>query len=97
MRPRTIAAALGLLALVLSAPAAAQRLCTGPVSPTCVGVETTYETERTEKRCRRDLEDYSEAVQGYVQCLRKKADRKEAEAEELRRRFECKVEGGTDC
>lgn len=92
-----IALALGLgLSGAGAAPADAQSICTEPVSPTCVDVETTYETERTLKRCRRDLEDYSKAVDKYVQCLRQKADNKESEARDLRERLERKSEQGSE-
>ena len=77
------------------APAAAQSICTEPVSPTCVDGETTYETERTIKRCRRDVQDYSKAVETYVQCLRRKADKKGTEAKDLRNRLERKIEQGS--
>ncbi len=86
------------LALPLAAvPAAAQRLCTEPVSPTCLDVEATFETDRGRKRCRRDVEEYAQAVEQYVACLRDKAQGKEQHAEELRERFRCKADGGAGC
>lgn len=83
-----LAVGLGLSGL---GPAAAQGICTEPVSPTCVDVETTYDNERTLKRCRRDVQDYSKAVDEYAKCLREKASKKKGEAKELRQRFERKA------
>lgn len=95
MRALLLASALALPAAAV--PAGAQTLCTEPVSPACLDVEATFETERSVKRCRRDVEDYAQAVEQYAACVRDKAEGKEQHAEELRERFRCKAEGGAAC
>lgn len=94
---RTLIAVTGLMLTFADVPALAQRVCTEPVSPTCVDVETTYQSERTLERCERDVKSYLEDVDRYVRCLEAKAEAKRESARTLNERFECRARGETGC
>ncbi len=92
MRPFLIA-----IALLLTLPVQARMICTEPLVPYCVDISDTYEDELALRRCRRDIKKYTVAIEEYVQCLSKKSDEIAKKANEMRRRFDCKERGETNC
>lgn len=61
-------------------------LCTEPLKPVCLDLDTTYQTPEETERCRLDLNQYASDVKDYVQCLAQaikadKTDVKSARAE----------------
>lgn len=98
-RTRSLAAPILAAALVAvtALPAGAQTLCSAPIAPICVDVETTYDDPTTADRCRQDLERYSAAVDDHTACLRAQIDELEAHRDTLEAFYACRSEGGTDC
>lgn len=97
-RTRTLAAPILAAVLALAAvPAGAQTLCSAPIAPICVDVETTYDDASTADRCRQDVEAYSESVEAYAACLQEQIDELRSHRDALDESFACRSEGGTDC
>ncbi len=85
------------IALLLTLPVQARTICTEPLVPFCVDISDTYEDELALRRCHQDLTKYTAAIEEYVQCLSKKSDEIAKQANEIRRRFDCKERGETNC
>jgi hypothetical protein len=90
-------AALLLGLFLLPHGAAAQTLCTEPVSPTCVERDSTYEAVETQKRCRQQVEGYAKEMKAFEACLGDSAERARESRTSLARRFACRLEGRTRC
>jgi hypothetical protein len=99
-RPLTAGlAGLTAAAALTAAPALAQNriMCSQPVEPTCVNSDLTYEDPQRIDRCRRDVENYSQAVEEFLSCLEQKANAQEEALKELRRTFRCNADDDVDC
>ena len=61
-----------LFALVaMPAMTVGQTLCSGPLVPTCIEMDFTYDSDSSVLRCKQDLERYVEEAKEYLQCLDK--------------------------
>lgn len=97
-RTRPLAAPILAAVLALAAlPTAAQTLCSAPIAPICVDVETTYDDPSTADRCRQDVDAYTEAVDDYAACLQEQIDELRSHSDTLQETFACRSQGGTDC
>lgn len=45
-------------------------LCSGPMRPTCIEMDFTYESRSSALRCEQSLERFVEESRTYVQCLK---------------------------
>lgn len=63
--------AAAVLVLMLSpALSYGQTLCSGPLRPTCIDMDFTYEDESGVMRCQEDLNSFIEESHAYADCLR---------------------------
>lgn len=96
---RRLATAAATLILLggLAAPAAAQTLCSAPIAPFCVEVESTFVDDATVERCRQDLTAFAEQVEDYAACLETQVEELRDQQKELEASFNCRAEGGENC
>lgn len=59
-------------------------LCTEPLRPVCLDLDTTFQTGETTEACRADVDQYAKDVKDYAQCLAKAIKADEAEVKTAR-------------
>jgi len=77
--------------------ASAQTLCSAPIAPLCVSVETTYADPATTDRCRQNLDTYAAALDDYGACLDRQMEELRQDRRAMEESFACRAGGLEDC
>jgi len=89
--------AAGCLAALVPVVASAQTLCSAPIAPLCVDLETTYADPATTDRCRQDLDGHAAAIEDYGACLERQIEELRRARRDLEDSFVCRAGGLEDC
>lgn len=79
-----------LILVVLMSPSFAlgATLCSGPLKPSCVDMDFTYESEPSTIRCEQDLNRFFDEAKKYVKCLHTLIDETREEISTAREEFD---------
>jgi hypothetical protein len=87
-----------LLGVAVTSDAHAQAyFCSKPSAPYCIDAYGTFESERTYRNCRSEVEHYLSQMDDYVTCLGREVDDARTEANGTIDRFNCKAQGNRFC
>ncbi len=66
-------------------------LCSGPLKPSCVDMDFTYESESSTIRCEQDLNRFLDEARKYVECLHTLIDETREEISTAKEEFDEKA------
>ena len=62
-------------------------MCSNPLKPICVDMDSTYESEAHTNRCKTDMDNYMKKVEEYVSCVKKSSQENIDKAREIEKEF----------
>jgi len=80
--------------VILAQPTAtyAVSLCSAPLRPSCIDMDSTYGNEVSVTRCKQDLKRFMDDAENYVQCLEMAIEETHQEMKNIRIEFEEKTQ-----
>jgi hypothetical protein len=86
-----------LLAALWPGSSPGQALCSEPIVPICIELDTSYGEPAERKRCKQDIAEYLKDSKQYKSCLYSALESERAMRKKVPAYFRCRVEGGNNC